>query len=249
MGASTRSDAPASAGASGAGVQDPEEFEYDGDEGGDDYVDDPGDDSAVGDGRRRFSTGWVTIALVVGLALGVAVGLLIPGLTRPGDTSVEAGFARDMSTHHAQAVEMSLLAHEKATDPDVRTLGADIALTQQGQIGTMQTWLRNWHLTPTGSQPRMAWMPDGGGTIRDGLMPGMATDAERAQLRAATGRDFDVMFLRLMLNHHLGGIHMAEAALELSDDEQVQALAETMVAGQKKEITAIQALLDKLGAK
>ena len=153
-----------------------------------------------------------------------------------------------MSTHHAQAVEMAMLAHEKATDPDVRTLGGDIALTQQAQIGIMQTWLRDWNLSPTGTQPRMAWMPDGGGTISDGLMPGMATDAERAQLRAATGRDFDIMFLRLMLNHHLGGIHMAEAALDLSDDEQVQSLAETMVAGQKKEIAAIQALLDKLGA-
>ncbi|MEV4626175.1 DUF305 domain-containing protein [Micromonospora sp. NPDC049523] len=257
MGTATRPDASAPAGASGA--DDPrleqledlgdEDFERDGSSGDDDDSGDFDDNSATGEGRRRFSTGWVAIGIAVGLVLGVAAGLLIPGLTRPGETSVEAGFARDMSTHHAQAVEMSMLAHEKATDPDVRTLGADIALTQQAQIGIMQTWLRDWHLTPTGTTPRMAWMPDGGGTIHDGLMPGMATDAERAQLRAATGQDFDTMFLRLMLNHHLGGIHMAEAALDQSDDEQVQSLAGTMVAGQKKEITAIQALLDKVGAK
>ncbi|MFD1325403.1 DUF305 domain-containing protein [Micromonospora sonneratiae] len=197
---------------------------------------------------RRFGTGWLAVAVVVGLLIGLAGGLLVPGMLRPGDTSAEAGFARDMATHHAQAVEMAILAHEKATDPDVRTLGVDIALTQQGQIGTMQTWLRTWNLDPTGSQPRMAWMPDGGGTIRNGLMPGMATDEEREQLRNATGRDFDVLFLQLMRKHHLGGIHMAQGVLDLSDDDQVRALAESMVAGQKKEINSIQALLTKLGA-
>ncbi|MGI5212241.1 DUF305 domain-containing protein [Plantactinospora sp. CA-290183] len=199
-------------------------------------------------GRRGYGVVWLALAIVVGLLLGYAGGLLTPGLLRPGDTSPEAGFARDMSTHHAQAVEMAILAHEKATDPDVRIVAADIALTQQAQIGMMRTWLRTWNLNPTGSQPRMAWMPQGTEMVRSGLMPGMATDAERAQLRAATGRDFDVLFLRLMRNHHIGGIHMAEAILDLSDDEQVTALAESMKSGQQKEIALIDSLLAKLGA-
>ncbi|WP_407951968.1 DUF305 domain-containing protein [Plantactinospora sonchi] len=204
---------------------------------------------AEGPGRRGPGTGLLALGVVLGLVLGLAAGLLAPTLFRPGDDSPEAGFARDMSTHHAQAVEMSILAHEKATDPDVRTLAADIALTQQAQIGTMQTWLKTWGLNPTGSQPRMAWMPDLAGSVKNGLMPGMATDAERTELRAATGRDFDVRFLRLMLNHHLGGIHMAEGILDLSDDDQVTTLAQSMVNGQKKEIELIQALLSKLGAR
>ncbi len=198
-------------------------------------------------GKPRFGTAWLTLAVVVGLVLGVGLGLLIPGMLRPGDTSAEAGFARDMSTHHAQAVEMSILAHERASDADVRGLATDIALTQQAQIGIMLTWLRNWNLSPTGSQPRMAWMPEGIGAIRDGLMPGMATDAERAALRDASGREFDLLFLRLMLNHHLGGIHMADGVLKLSNDKQTRVLAETMVAGQKKEIEVIRQLQDKLG--
>jgi uncharacterized protein (DUF305 family) len=143
---------------------------------------------------------------------------------------------------------MAMLAHEKASDPDVRQLAADIALTQQAQIGMMRTWLQDWHLDPTGSQPRMAWMSDGAAGLRDGLMPGMATDAEREQLRTATGRDFDVLFLRLMRTHHLGGIHMAQGVLDLSDDGQVRDLAQTMVNSQKKEIDGIQELLTKLRA-
>lgn len=204
---------------------------------------------ARGPGRRTAGTIALALAILLGLLLGFASGLLAPGLLRPGDGSPEAGFARDMSSHHAQAVEMAILAHEKSTDPDVRTLAADIALTQQAQIGTMQAWLKTWNLSPTGSRPRMAWMPDAAGAVKNGLMPGMATDAQRAELRAATGRDFDVLFLGLMLDHHLGGIHMAEGILDLSDDAQVTALAESMVAGQKKEIELIQSLLGKFGAR
>lgn len=219
---------------------------------GDGDAADPGDPhvGAGGPGGgKRFGTVAVALAIVVGLLLGYAAGLLTPGLTRPGDTSPEAGFARDMSTHHAQAVELAMLAHERASDPDVRNLGADIALTQQAQIGMMQTWLRQWRLQPTGSQARMAWMSEMGDVpLRDGLMPGMATDAQRAQLREATGRDFDVLFLDLMRTHHLGGIHMAEAVLKLSDNEEVERLAQSMVDGQKKEISLIDSLLRKLGA-
>ncbi len=198
---------------------------------------------------RRFPTGWVALAVLVGLVLGLTAGLLVvPALTRPGDDSAEAGFVRDMSTHHAQAVEMGMIAFQKASDPEVRTLGGDIAATQQGQVGTMQSWLRQWKLDPTGSQPRMAWMPDAAGSVRDGLMPGMATDAEMAALRAATGKDVDVQFLTLMRQHHLGGIHMARGVLEMSDDEDVTWLAQTMVNGQQAEVATIQALLDKVRA-
>ena len=142
----------------------------------------------VSDARKPWRIGLVglAVAVVAAALLGYAGGWLTPKLTHPGDTSVDAGFARDMSSHHAQAVELGMLAHEKSANPEIRLLGADIALTQQAQIGMMQTWLHEWGLSPTGSQPRMAWMPDGGGTIRDGLMPGMATEAEMAQLRAAT---------------------------------------------------------------
>ncbi|MGI5147740.1 DUF305 domain-containing protein [Plantactinospora sp. CA-294935] len=209
------------------------------------------EDEVAGRGSGRWSAGTAALALAIllGLLLGFAGGLLAPSLLRPGDGSPEAGFARDMSSHHAQAVEMAILAHEKTTDPDVRTLAADIALTQQAQIGIMQTWLTEWGLSPTGRQPRMAWMPDGAGAVKNGLMPGMATDAQRAELRAATGRDFDALFLKLMLDHHLGGIHMAEGILDLSGDEQVTAMAESMVAGQKKEIELVRTLQGRIGAR
>ncbi|MEH1013878.1 DUF305 domain-containing protein [Micromonospora sp. CPCC 206060] len=197
-------------------------------------------------GRRRFGTLVLTLAVVVGLLLGYAGGLLTPRLTRPGDASVEAGFARDMSTHHAQAVGMGLIAFQRATDPEVRQIGVDIATGQQGEMGTMQTWLRSWGLDPTGSQPPMAWMPDGAGLVRNGLMPGMASAEEMAKLRAAQGREVDILFLEMMIRHHLGGIHMIDGVLAASAEPDVVRTAQTMRNTQRTDLTNLQAALKRL---
>jgi uncharacterized protein (DUF305 family) len=197
---------------------------------------------------RRRGLILTAAALVVGLLLGVAVGLLYPRLTQPGDDSVEAGFLRDMSTHHAQAVEMSMIAHAVSINPDVVTLAGDIALTQQGQINYMQAWLRDWHLSPTGSQPVMAWMPNSAGEVVNGLMPGMATPQQLNALRQASGTQLDVQYLKLMRQHHLGGIHMAQEAIDLSKNKNVDWLAQTMVASQQGEINSIDDMLKQLGA-
>ncbi|MFC8616945.1 DUF305 domain-containing protein [Micromonospora purpureochromogenes] len=196
---------------------------------------------------RRYGVLALTAAVVVGLLLGYAGGLLTPSLTRPGDSSAEAGFARDMTSHHAQAVEMGLIAFQKGSDPEVRQIGGDIATGQQGEIGTMQTWLRSWGLDPTGSEPAMAWMPDGRDSLRDGLMPGMATPQEMAQLRAAQGHDLDVLFLRMMIKHHLGGIHMIQGILDHGGDDDVRKVAQTMKNTQQTDLVNLQNALKRLG--
>jgi uncharacterized protein (DUF305 family) len=196
---------------------------------------------------RRFGTLGLALAIVVGLLIGYAGGLLTPHFTRPGDDSVEAGFARDMTTHHSQAVEMGMIAFRSATDPEVRTIAGDIATGQQGDIGIMQTWLKSWGLGPTGSQPQMAWIPGGQSMVKDGLMPGMATPEELAQLRAATGRNVDLLFLKLMINHHLGGIHMVDAVLDETHNDDVIAVATTMKNTQQTDLANLQAALTRLG--
>ncbi|OJF10361.1 DUF305 domain-containing protein [Couchioplanes caeruleus] len=198
-------------------------------------------------GAHRFGVGWLALVLTFGLLVGAGAGFLGPRLLgTPKDDSAEAGFLRDMSTHHAQAVEMSMIAHANSADAQVVTLSGDIALTQHGQISTMLAWLREWNLSPTGSQPAMAWMPGAEGSVRNGLMPGMATPDQLATLRKATGKDLDIQYLTLMRQHHLGGIHMAQGVLELSDEEKVTGLAQTMVNGQQSEINLIDTMLKRI---
>ncbi|HET9516766.1 MAG TPA: DUF305 domain-containing protein [Actinoplanes sp.] len=204
--------------------------------------------AVVAGGRPRFGAGWLIGAIVFGIVIGLAAGLLVPRFLRPGDDSAEAGFLRDMSSHHAQAVEMAMIVHARSDDAQISTLGADIALTQHAQIGYMQAWLRDWDLAPTGTRPAMAWMPDGQGSLVDGLMPGMAAAESMTKLRAATGKELDIQFLELMRQHHLGGIHMAQGLLKLSDHEDVSWLATTMVNGQQNELALIDMHLARIKA-
>ncbi|GAA2599114.1 DUF305 domain-containing protein [Dactylosporangium fulvum] len=197
--------------------------------------------------RARLSLG--ALAAVLLLATGIAVGYLIPVLRQPGNDSIDAGFARDMSAHHAQAVEMAMFAYRLGSTDDIRTLGYDIAASQQWQIGQMQTWLTQWHLLPHSDNRPMSWMPDGQNTLQpDGRMPGMASTDELKRLKSATGKDFDVLWCQLMLRHHLGGIHMAEVAAQKAQTAEVRTAAEQMRVSQQYDISALTEKLKDLGA-
>ena len=139
-----------------------------------------------------------------------------------------------------------MIAHANSANTQIVSLSADIALTQHGQIGYMQAWLRDWRLSPTGSRPAMSWMPNSDGALVNGLMPGMATPDQMSRLRSATGTDLDVQFLTLMRQHHLGGIHMAQAILEESDNKDVTWLAGTIVTSQQGEINLIDSMLKEM---
>lgn len=209
-----------------------------------------GDAPAAEPPKRRIPS-LVTHAIVaaVTLLLGFGIGLLFPQQPdHPGDASPEAGFIRDMSLHHAQAVDMGMVAYANATLSDVRTVGMDIALTQHGQVNIMQTWLKDWGLDPNSTHQLMSWMPGGVESLQDGLMPGMATPEQMEQLRQATGKQVDILFLTMMRQHHLGGIHMAQEIQKLSANEKVTDIARTMEETQQYEIGAIADLLARAEA-
>ncbi|TDC96518.1 DUF305 domain-containing protein [Actinomadura sp. 7K507] len=175
------------------------------------------------------------------------------GSDRPGANDPEPGFARDMSTHHAQAVRMSFIVRDRTDDRDVRLLAYDIINTQSAQIGMMTAWLDEWGLPKTDPAGPMRWMSghaghggqDGRGAA---AMPGMATREQLAELEKASGRAAEVMYLRLMTAHHRGGVDMAEAVIALTGHDRVRRLARTMVDGQQSEITQMNAMLRERGA-
>lgn len=199
---------------------------------------------------RRVRLILAGLAAVVVIALVYAAGIASAGLLDPGENSPEAGFARDMSLHHEQAVEMSMLAYAKATNPDVKQEAYDIAVTQAGQIGTMKAWLDTWHVSRSGTEEPMAWMPNGSRELTaDGRMPGMASAAEITKLNTVTGRDFDVLFCQLMIRHHIGGVHMINGVLAEAHNDDVLTLAQSMKDNQQREIGVMQDMLTAMGAK
>ena len=196
--------------------------------------------------KRSRDTGPLLFALAAAAVLLAALSLwLYLSGQQPGDDSAEAGFARDMSVHHAQAVEMAEIVRDKTESDEVRLMAADMALTQQGQIGQMQGWLGAWGLPATGKQPAMSWM----GHPTEGRMPGMASPEQIERLQTASPAEADKMFFRLMIPHHQAAVPMAEAAIDQTDRPEVENLAGAVVATQKGEIQLMKNMLLERGAK
>jgi uncharacterized protein (DUF305 family) len=221
----------------------------------------------AGGGRRLLQIGALILAAVLCLVTAAVIGNATAGVKSPGDSSVAAGFARDMTDHHAQAVDMATITGQRTQSADIRTLATDIALTQTNQMGQMQGWLNQWGLTLGRSGPPMAWMDQhtmdmahASGTrlpavdpalmrlLPDGRMPGLATDAQINQLRTLPVAQADVLFLQLMIAHHRAGVAMAQMAGALTSVGVVDRLAATMVTDQQAEIAQMTQLLAERGA-
>jgi len=206
--------------------------------------------------RRIIAGALVAVLLVVAaFALGR---LSAPIASDPSTTSAEAGFARDMRTHHSQAVDMAMIVRDETDDPEIRLLAYDITMTQQSQAGQMLGWLAEWNLPTTESEPSMTWMTrpalnggeshdheNGGAHVAGDPMPGLATSEQMTKLKTLTGVEAEKYFLELMIAHHKGGVEMAEAVLDRSNEKVVVALANGIVYSQTSEIELMETLLAK----
>ncbi|MDJ0466847.1 DUF305 domain-containing protein [Streptomyces sp. H27-C3] len=205
-----------------------------------------------------FAAGAVTVAVGNGNDDAASTASRTPAVD-----SADAGFARDMSVHHQQAVEMSFIVRDRTKDEEVRRLAYDIANTQANQRGMMLGWLDLWELPKVSSDEPMSWMASGesGGSahgghgghgtheVRDGsLMPGMATRAELAKLRKADGKQAEILYLRLMTDHHKGGVTMAQGCADRCEVGTERSLAQGMVDAQQSEIGLMADLLKARGA-
>jgi uncharacterized protein (DUF305 family) len=203
--------------------------------------------------RGRLVAAAVAVAVLLGAGFFLVGRFTSPTPVVPADTSAAAGFLRDMQVHHAQAVDMAMTIRDSSDDPELRRLAYDIALGQSNQAGQMYGLLESWGLSQASSQPPMAWMSQpvldgsngghGHGASPDGTMPGLATPAQLAQLRAATGVQAERLFLTLMIAHHRGGLEMAQGVLARTTVPQVVSMAKGIIVAQQADIDAMQAML------
>ncbi|HST66953.1 MAG TPA: DUF305 domain-containing protein [Mycobacteriales bacterium] len=211
---------------------------------------DPSTDAGTYEGERPR---WllVVLGLVCAVALlgaGAALTVLTGVGTHrpPAVDSVDAGFARDMATHHSQAVQMAQVERDNGSDPAVRLLAFDIETGQLAQVGQMRGWLDSWDQTPQADVVRMAWM---GHPVEEGqLMPGMASTAELARLKSLSGKPLDVYFLQLMIRHHKGGLEMAQYGAAHASQPYVRDLAGKIVTAQQNEVVTMEQMLRERGA-
>ncbi|XRQ10544.1 DUF305 domain-containing protein [Actinomadura welshii] len=210
--------------------------------------------------RNRVAVAIAAVATAAGTLSGCSGGdepqaapsetVIVPG--RPGEpnktqvkgpqkpaepTAAEVGFMQMMIPHHAQALEMSALAPDRASDEQVKALASRIDAAQKVEIKAMRAWLDE--------HPKAVLKAHGenhGG--QHATMAGMATPEQMKQLEEARGADFDALYLKLMITHHEGALTMAEDVIDQGGDVVVQEMARDVQSTQLAEIGRMRALLE-----
>lgn len=162
--------------------------------------------------------------------------------SQPG--AVDVGFYQDMTVHHEQAIELSMIELAVGEDPAASTFAKEILMFQSREIGIMATRLEDWGASGDRPPTAMAWMDM---SIPVSEMPGMATEEQVDALGAAEGRDADALFLDLMAEHHRGGIHMASYAATHAENAEVRELAGRMARLQATEVNEMAQTAERLG--
>ena len=198
-------------------------------------------------GGRRLATILLLIAASAGLhAAGAQV--KAPG-ARYASTKDDAEFMQGMIMHHAQAIVMANEAKSHGASKSVQIFCARIALSQRGEIGLMQAWLRARKFTvpdTTGKMP-MGDMPGmSHGAMAMPLMPGMLTPEQMKLLSDARGASWDRLFLTFMIQHHTGALTMVDKLFKSpagGQDEDIFKFATNVHADQTSEIERMKQML------
>jgi uncharacterized protein (DUF305 family) len=183
----------------------------------------------------------------------------------------DVDFMTDMIVHHAQALIMSRLAPENDASPVVQTLAARIINAQEGEIATMQKWLRDRgqpvplvhiegvelmiHTEDSGDDEGHAQHAHHSHGHHDMSnhddMPGMLTQEQLEHLASVRGSEFDRVFLEYMIEHHEGAVIMVQELFDAdgaANDSETFDLASDIHAEQVTEINRMQWMLDQMAA-
>jgi uncharacterized protein (DUF305 family) len=156
-----------------------------------------------------------------------------------GHNGADVTFATEMIQHHRQAVEMADLAATRAASPEVKDLATKIKGAQAPEIAAMSGWLTGWGEQVPEDVTAM------GHDMSSSDMPGMMASGDMDKLTAASGAEFDTMFLTMMVGHHEGAVEMAKAEKAQGSYGPAKKLADDVVTAQTAEIAQMDKLLGK----
>ena len=148
-------------------------------------------------------------------------------------TGADVMFLQMMIPHHQQAIDISNIALKTSKDSELLALAKTIIKEQSAEIIKMQSWLNNANVNP------------GMGHSMNG-MGGMLNDAELSALSASTGKNFDLLWLKGMIGHHDGAIHMTTMIRDASNPE-IKTFGEKVVKDQTAQIAQMNAILKRIG--
>ncbi len=137
-------------------------------------------------------------------------------------------FIDTMSSHHQSAIDMAETAVKKTQNQELKAFAQKIIADQKKEIAQMKDWREKWYAgKPMAMNMEMPGMNDS--------MKMMMGDGMK-KFEAATGKEFDLMFLDMMTPHHQGATTMAKEALTKAEHPEIKTLANQIIKAQDAEI-------------
>jgi len=150
-------------------------------------------------------------------------------------TVVDVMFVQMTLSLHAQGLELTGLAKQRAVNPAVRDLADELDSVQRKESETMTAWLTER------AQPTAMNADPGAHAHHGGLH--QTSPAEIAALKSAPDAEFDTTFLNLMTGHLHNSVELTKTELEGGGNEKVKELATTIRESRTKEISRLLALV------
>lgn len=173
----------------------------------------------------------ILLALVPGAsaASGAGAGADPVARTSAGVASnaTDAAFAAGMAAHHTGGVDLGRMAARKGAQPAVRRLGAAIAAVQSRELVTLRSLLRRYG-------------------AEEPAVPKPIEDRDARTMRAlgaASGAEFDRLWLEEISGHHVAAVQMAQIERAGGADPQAIRLARGIISTQLRELRAFNRLI------
>jgi len=197
-------------------------------------------------GHRRLARLALLLAMPLAPALAQGGHAHAVSSAQPASSPADVAFMQGMIGHHAQALVMTELVAERTPSADLRRLALRIEVSQRDEIALMRAWLQQrGHEAPD----PLAHAGHGAAHEAHAHMPGMLSDAQLAELRAAHGVAFERLFLQFMIQHHEGALVMVRelfASPAGGQEAEIFQFASDVDADQQMEITRMRRMLAEL---
>jgi uncharacterized protein (DUF305 family) len=158
--------------------------------------------------------------------------------TNSGLLGSDVMFLEMMIPHHQQAVDISNLAISRSKDTELVALAKQIRDAQAAEIIQMKDWLAGGADGSMISHRTYHSMGYG--------MGGMLTESELNTLNSLSGSKFDFYWLKGMIVHHEGALHMV-TMIKDSNRSEIRNFGVKIISVQTAEIKQMKKMLNRMG--
>lgn len=144
---------------------------------------------------------------------------------KTADTPYDLHYIDMMIEHHQMGIDMAKMAQNKASHAELKTLATKMIEDQQKDQDQLKKWRDEWYA----GKPKSDHMN----------MPGMSgmkmPQMDMGKLETASGNDFDLKFIDMIVPHHQMAIDMSKEALRKASHAQLKTFARQTIDKQQKE--------------